>query len=186
MNADPPTISYRGASELSTDPVPEEPGASKNGSRLTQFGQIINQVFAVFTWIVLFVVLLIWAVMGALFWIPLMIRALLRFCISLIEAMFEGHKPARAARGLRDAVGFYRRGFVTAVEVVTREQIEEDQEGPVKENRLLLEFLWAALVWYLIFLLFGWIQASPMDLVDWFLSIPWGEHFSDLISRFRT
>ena len=114
-----------------------------------------------------------------------MIRAMLRFSISLIEAMFEGHKPARAAKILRDAVSFYRRGFVVAVEVVTREQIDHRDEGPVTEHRLLLEFLWALVVWYFIFLLLGWIQASPLDLWDWLISIPWGDHFGDLVQRFR-
>ena len=37
--------------------------------------------------------LVIWAVVGALFWIPLVLRAVFRFSISLIEAMFEGQKP---------------------------------------------------------------------------------------------
>ena len=130
--------------------------------------------------VVLGVALLIWAVVGAIFWIPLLIRALFRFSISLAEAMFEGHKPARAARTLLDAVNFYRRGFIVAIELVTREQIYEDEEGPVKENRLLTEFLWALVVWYFIFLLLGLIQTSPFDLLDWFLSVPWAEHMRDL------
>jgi hypothetical protein len=48
-----------------------------------------------------------------------------------------------------------------------------------------MEVLWAILVWYFIFLALGWIQASPVDLWDWFFSIPWREHFGDLVQRFR-
>ena len=149
------------------------------------YAEAVNKAFSVLTWLILSVVLLVWAVVGAVFWIPLLLRAMLRFSISLIEAMFEGHKPAKAAEILRDAVGFYRRGFVVAVEVVTREQIDRREEGPVTENRLLLEVLWALLVWYFIFLLFGWIQASPLDLIDWFFSIPWADHIRDLVDRFK-
>ena len=149
------------------------------------YAEVMNKAFSVLTWVILSVVLLVWAVVGAVFWIPLLLRAMLRFSISLIEAMFEGHKPTKAAKILRDAVSFYRRGFVVAVEVVTREQIDHREEGPVTENRLALEFLWALLVWYFIFLLFGWIQASPLDLIDWFFSIPWADHIRDLIDRFK-
>ena len=144
----------------------------------------INWLFLGLTWVILSVVLLVWAVVGAIFWIPLLVRAMLRFSISLIEAIFEGHKPTTAAKILRDAVSFYRRGFVVSIEVVTRDEIDQRQEGPVTENRLLFEFLWALLVWYFIFLLLGWIQASPLDLVDWFFSIPWAEHLRDLVGRF--
>ena len=144
----------------------------------------VNWHFLGITWVILSVVLLVWAVVGAIFWIPLLLRAMLRFSISLIEAIFEGHKPTRAAKILRDAVSFYRRGFVVAVEVVTREPVDQREEGTVTENRLLLEFLWALLVWYFIFLLFGRIQASPVDLVDWFFSIPWADYFRDLVGRF--
>ena len=159
-------------------------GEDKERGR-SPYAELASKIFSVLTWVILIVVLIVWAVVGAVFWIPLLIRAMLRFSISLIEAMFEGHKPARAAKILRDAVSFYRRGFVVAVEVVTREQIDDRDEGPVTKNRLLLEVLWALLVWYFIFLLFGWIQASPLDLIDWFFSIPWADHIRDLVDRFK-
>ena len=183
MSAEPPVYRYR------TSEGPEGPegpsGPERDGSKKgrSPYSDVVNKLFTVLTWVVLFVVLLVWAVVGAVFWIPLMIRAMLRFSISLIESMFEGHKPATAARILRDAVSFYRRGFVVAVEVVTGEQPSSQEEGPVAQNRLLLEILWALLVWYFIFLLFGWVQASPLDLIDWFFSIPWAEHFQDLSDR---
>lgn len=184
--ADPPLLSYSALGPRQPEDAEEEEENEGVGAKAVRYVRNVDKVFAFVTGLILGTVLLIWAVVGAVFWIPLMIRALIRFSISLIEAMFEGHKPARAAKVLRDAVSFYRRGFVVAVEVVTKEQVREDEEGPVMPNRLLFELLWAALVWYFIALLFGWIQASPMDLVDWFRSIPWGEHFGDLVDRFRT
>lgn len=177
---------YTPPSLRTEDVVGEEEGGMPLAARKVNatVNKSVNWIFLGITWAILAVVLLVWAVVGAIFWIPLLLRAMLRFSISHIEAIFEGHKPAEAARILRDAVSFYRRGFVVAVEVVTREPVDRREEGPVKENRLLLEFLWALLVWYFIFLLFGWIQASPMDLVDWFFSIPWADYFRDLVGRF--
>lgn len=169
---------YKSVAQGEVEPEPEvkkEPG---------KYSEVIDGIFLVLTWVILVVVLAMWAVVGAIFWIPLLVRSMLRFCLSLIEAMFEGHKPARAAGILRDAVSFYRRGFVIAVEVVTQEKVNYDDEGPVTENRLLWEFLWALLVWYFLLLLFGWIQASPLDLLDWFLSIPWTDHIRSLVDQF--
>jgi len=178
--AEPPFLSYSALGERKAEDQEGQEGDGGDGGRWSPASKVMNQVFLVLTWIILVVVLVVWALVGAIFWIPLLIRAMLRFCLSLIEAMFEGHKPTTAARSLRDAVSVYKRGFVVAIEVVTREEVEDGQEGRTTENRLLLEVLWALLVWYFIFLLMGWIQASPRDLLDWFLSIPWGEHFRDL------
>ena len=175
MTSEPPFRSYRD--------VDQDERVDEEDTGTHPYGEVVNQIFSVLTWVVLFVVLLIWAVVGAVFWIPLLLRAMLRFCVSLIESMFEGHKPSSAARILRGAVNFYRRGFVVAVEVITREEISDKAEGPVAEGRLLREILWALVVWYFIFLLFGWIQFSPLDLMDWFFSIPWAEHIRDLVDR---
>jgi hypothetical protein len=173
MMSQPPVVSYRSA---------EGPGEDGVGAIADHPAE---KILTVLTWAMLFVVLAVWTVAGAIFWIPLMFRAMIVFCISLIETAFEDKKPASAAKALRNAVGFYRRGFVVAIEVVMRTEVRGDQIEATAENRLLIEVLWAILVWYFIFLLFGWIQASPLDLVDWFISIPWAEHFGDLIQRFR-
>jgi hypothetical protein len=160
----------------------EEPDSgSDDEENVNPYLKTANTVFKVLTWAILFVVLVVWAVVGAVFWIPLLVRAMLRFCVNLIEAMFEGQKPVRAARTLKEAVSFYRRGFVVAIEVVTKEEIADAAEGPVTENRLLFEVFWALLVWYFIALLMGWIEASPLDLLDWFLAIPWTDHIRGLM-----
>jgi len=169
----PPTLSYRALG----DPV-EIKGDEPLPSRVTK---TTNRILEVLTWAILAVVLLVWAVVGAIFWIPLLLRAMLRFCISLIEAMFAGQRPTQAAKILRNAVGFYRKGFVVAVEAVTREDVPEDRRGPAGDNRLLFEVFWAALVWYFFFLWVGWIQTSPLDLWYGFLGLPWREAFAGLL-----
>jgi hypothetical protein len=150
--------------------------------RERKLAESVTRILASVRWAVLVVVLAVWAVVGVVFWIPLVLRALMRFLVSLLEAMFENQRPLEAARVLRNAVDFYRRGFVTAVELVTGEDLEGGREGPMLRNRLLLEFLWALAVWYFVFFFFGWIKASPIDLIGWFFSIPWGEHFRDLFA----
>lgn len=173
MKSQMPMIAYRQG---------DDPGA---GQQNTGEAKPAEKVLTALTWGILAIVLAVWAVVGAVFWIPLIIRAMLRFSINLIEAAFEGQKPTTAAKVLRDAVSFYRRGFLVAIEVVMGEAVDEDRMEVTTENRLLLEVLWALLVWYFIFLLLGWIQATPMDLVDWFFSIPWGDYLRDLVGRFR-
>ena len=172
MTSQPPVINYSSAGG------PGEEQAPKSDNKAA------NKILTGLTWVILFLVLSVWAVIGVVFWIPLLIRAMLRFSINLIEAAFEGQKPTSSGKVLKDAVNFYRRGFVVAIEVVMGEEVQEDREETTTENRFLLEVLWAIFVWYFIFLWFGWIQASPVDLWDWFVSIPWREHFGDLVQRF--
>jgi hypothetical protein len=171
----PPTMSYRALGE----PVEVE----EDQPAPTRVARANNKILQALTWAILAVVLLVWAVVGAIFWIPLLLRAMLRFTISLIEAMFAGQRPTRGARILRDAVGFYRGGFVVAVEAVTREDVPEDRRQPAGESRLLFEVFWAALVWYFIFLWVGWIQTSPVDLWHGFLDLPWRETLARILER---
>ena len=167
--ANSPTISYRSTGE----PVEE--------SKPSKVTRTTNKVLDALTWGILAIVLLVWAVVGAIFWIPLLLRAMLRFSISLIEAMFMGQRPTQAAKILRNAVGFYRGGFVVAVEVVTREDVPEDRRQPKGESRLMFEVFWAALVWYFFFLWIGWIQTSPLDVWNGFLGLPWREAFAGFL-----
>jgi len=146
-----------------------------------------NRLFSVITWAILFVLLAVWAIVGAFFWIPLLLRAMLRFSLGLVQSVFVGQRPDGSARILRDSVSFYRRGFVVAVETVTREKIDgESKEDPQTGNRLLLELIWAVPVWYLILFAMGWIQASPLDLWNWFAEIRWSEMLGSLIDWVRT
>jgi len=174
--ATPPTLSYRSLGE--PEEVKEKEPAPSRVVKTT------NRILQALTWGILAIVLLVWAVVGAIFWIPLLLRAMLRFSISLIEAMFMGQRPTQAAKILRNAVGFYRGGFVVAVEVVTREDVPEDRRQPQGESRLFFEVFWAALIWYLFFLWIGWIQTSPLDVWYWFVSIPWREAFAAVLERF--
>jgi hypothetical protein len=145
-----------------------------------------NSLFSGITLAVLFVLLAVWSIVGAFFWIPLLLRAMIRYSLSLVQSVFVGQRPDGAARILRDALSFYRRGFVVAVETVTKEKIDgEKKEDPQTGNRLLLELLWAVPVWYVIFFSMGWIQVSPLDMWNWFVEIRWSEMLGRLIDWVR-
>ena len=145
----------------------------------------VNKAFAGVTWVVLAIVLVVWAVVGAVFWIPLMLRKVLQFSFSHLQSVFVGKRPEGAARALQSAVSFYRRGFVVAFEVIMREEIDGDAKDPETGNLLLLELLWAVPVWYVILFGVGLIQASPVDLWNAFGSIQWGQLLGSLFDWFR-
>lgn len=172
MNGQPPAYVYRDVTEV----LPEQPPPLE---------RTVHWVFEGITWFILLVLLAVWAVLGAFFWIPLMVRALLRFSLSLLRAVLVGRRPEGAARALRDAVSFYRRGFVVAIEVVTRAELDGEARDPETGNRLLAEVIWAIPVWYLIFFSLGWIKDSPVDLWNGIASFPWMAFLGELVDWVR-
>lgn len=173
MDNQAPVIHYHTIEELDPDQV------------VASVPKTVNRIFAVVTWVILVFVLAVWTIVGALFWIPLLIRAMFRFSLSLLQSILVGQRPEGAARILRDAVSFYRRGFVVAIESVTREEIDGEAQDPQTGNRLVLELLWAILVWYLISFAMGWIHASPADLWNGFASIQWSAALGNVIDWLR-
>lgn len=159
-----PIESYEG--EEATEPQP-----------IKQTKAALNVVFKVVTAAILLLILLVWLVVGVVLWIPWVLRASFLFLFSLVESTFQGTQPTEAARVLRDAVSFYKRGFEVAIDMVTREELDDEEEVDAvrpEGGRLLKEILWAVVVWYFILLWAGTIQYSPLDLWESLKSIPWG------------
>lgn len=135
---------------------------------------------------ILGVCLAIWAVVGAIFWIPLMVRSTLHFSFALIQSMLEGEGPQKAGAILRRSVDFYRRGFIVAIEAVLGEGSAgrgRRAKGDVKlgGGRMATEVVWVVVVWYLLFWLVGIVDASPADLVRGFFELPWGAVFGSVV-----
>lgn len=147
---------------------------------------LAGQVIRWLTLGILGVCLAIWAVVGAIFWIPLIVRSTLHFSFALIQSMLAGEGPQKAGAILRRSVDFYRRGFVVATEAVLGEapragrgRTRSDVE--LGGGRMVREVLWVALVWYLLFWLVGIVDSSPADLVRGFFGLPWAALFASVV-----
>ena len=128
------------------------------------------------TWAILGVCLALWAVVGFLFWVPLLLRSMLEFTLALIQSMLEGARPVQAGRVLRDTVDFYRRGFLVAIEAVFGKLPEpERSQHPMSGSRVVMEIGWALLVWYAVLLMAGVVETTPADLWRGAAEFPWGE-----------
>lgn len=178
MSDSPSTLSYADA-----DPGSDFFGEAEQPDELTLFDRIVRAL----TWGTLSICLAVWALAGAVFWLPTMVRAVAVFSLSLVEATMKGERPEDAARALREAVTFYSRGFATAVEVVTRAPEEERgrrraeaRKRSVDFSRLAREALWALILWYLVLWIVGAVEASPVELWMTFWTFPWLELGSSL------
>jgi hypothetical protein len=162
----------------------DEPTASEKWAAQGPTEKVMNGL----TWAILLICLAIWAVIGAVFWIPLILRTMVRFSAAMAPAMLADKKPIRAAQMLRGAVSFYRRGFEVAIDVVTkeprRERAEKGEDGGLSGMQFLNEFAWAALIWYGILLFFGAIDLTPIDMWYWVAGIQWNEVLYQPIAEF--
>jgi hypothetical protein len=135
------------------------------------------------TWSILSVCLGLWAVIGFIFWVPLLLRSMLQFSFALSQSMLNGKEPVESGRILRDTVSFYRRGFTVAIEAVFRENREEDhrpahakeREEPLSVRHYLREVGWAIVFWYVIFFVTGAVEASPVDGWIALATMPWAD-----------
>lgn len=130
-------------------------------------------------WAVLAVCAGVWSVLGAVFWIPLLLRGIAAYSFALVSAMLAGRKPEKAAEALHDAMTFYWRGFRVTVEMVTRQPeahdraTSEEEDDGLQAFALLNELAWVLLIWYAILLTAGVVDRTPLDLWHWLAGIPW-------------
>jgi hypothetical protein len=130
------------------------------------------------TWGILSVCLALWAVIGFIFWVPLLFRSMIHFSLALSQSMLQGTRPVEAGRVLREAVDFYRRGFTVAIAAVFRRPSVADKAHkakPLSARRWMFEITWTVLFWYLVLLGVGVIETSPVDLWNAVVGLPWGE-----------
>jgi len=131
------------------------------------------------TWGILSVCLALWAVIGFIFWVPLLLRSMIHFSLALSQSMLQGSRPDEAGRILRETVGFYRRGFTVAIAAVFgRAPVQKVQKGRspgLSAKRLVFEVLWAALFWYAALYLMGFIATSPADAWNALIGLPCAE-----------
>jgi hypothetical protein len=126
----------------------------------------------------------IWAVVGAVFWIPLLVRTMVLFSVALIQATLDGKQPSAAAQTLREAVTFYRRGFLVTRSAVLGEPLDQPPApANIDVGRLLREMVWAAVIWWAVLALFG-IAWSPGEIWSWLVGGPIGQALGRLADGF--
>jgi len=141
----------------------------------------------VLSWGILAICLFVWTVVGAFFWIPLLLRRIVTYSVALVPSTLTNRKPERSAARLRGAMSFYARGYKVTAEMVTRGPGRRERPGPslaVEEVEpptmpMVGEVLWAAVVWYAILFLLGVVHGTPLDLWRWVDGFPWGERVVD-------
>ena len=166
-----PTVDYR------SDRVPHVPDAQQEPrSRITE----------VATRVALSVAVAIWAVVGFLIWVPLLLRRIATFVVELTYVTLTDGDPNPAAKRLRAAANFYRRGFVTAVRSVLTPGEGAADAGPGPDTStparpILQEVAWALVVWYPVLLWLGIAEWTPEDLWNAAAAVPWQEIGMDVV-----
>ena len=183
-NGDPVTLHYR----ATAGPVaaPEEAKPVKRSFR-PDSDNLADRILHWLTLAILGVVLAVWAVVGAVFWLPILVRTMFRFSLALIQSTMDDERPEGSASMLRNAVGFYRRGFVVAIDAVLP-QAPPLREGKIRRERIegrrmLRELGWAVAIWYVVLWGLG-IAPSPGEIGSSILGWPWGDAFGSLWEGF--
>lgn len=129
-----------------------------------------------FTWLFLGVCLLVWAVVGFLLWIPRLLRSMARFSVALVQATITESSADEAARDLRSAADFYKRGFSGAIGAIRSTRGEQPEGGRRIEVGLIMrEIAWALVFWYVVLWAMGVSVWTPADYWAAFGEVPWGE-----------
>lgn len=139
------------------------------------------------TWGALAICVAVWAVVGFLLWLPLLLRHIVAFIVSLTYATLTDGDMADAARRLRGAASFYRRGFESAVGSVLfgRDGTSSPESSPrrsLSARPILLECAWALVVWYPVLLWLGVAEWTPADVWSSIAGLPWSEVATDVVT----
>jgi len=92
---------------------------------------------------VLVVALVIWSVVGFVFWIPLLIRQITMFSVLILHATLTNQDPSAAGVGLDLAVTFYANGFRKIISAMYRERHTGSEAGmEFRPLRFMAEMAW--------------------------------------------
>ena len=114
----------------------------------------------------------VWAVVGAVFWLPVVLGSILHFGVAHLQAMLDGRVPHEAGAGLRSAASFYMRGFAAALDVA-RPMAAGSSGGrlssfadkdPIQKGRLLGATGWAFVSWYAALFIVGALDWPHLEL----------------------
>jgi hypothetical protein len=105
-----------------------------------------------------------WAVIGFLFWIPLLVRATASVGVAVLSSALSDDDPARVTIAFERAASFYARGFRLIHEVLfpqtTRWVVPKEQDRSPYWTRLALDTAWTVVFWGS-FALMGYRMFAP-------------------------
>ena len=108
--------------------------------------------------VLLAVVLSIWAVIGFLFWVPLIVRATVGFCITATYANLVAPNAGVPNQRLQHAALFYVNGFRSIARGVLQPHASEPSLIPTfRSGRFLAEALWALFFWWVSLLILAYL-----------------------------
>lgn len=110
--------------------------------------------------IILVVTLTVWAIIGLIFWIPLLLRATTVFSAMIFHAAITKQNSNTTKNSLEAAASFYFNGFRNAINIMKNEVPNSKAIVELRLPVVILEIIWAGLIWLAIFYL--WKQ----DIID--------------------
>lgn len=108
---------------------------------------IAKRITSVLLRLMMLVVWAIWAPIGFLLWIPLLVRTTSVFVGFVVHAAITGQDPSHLRQHLEAAIDFWFAGFRFARETVLAEGREVRRPFESQTSRVLLEVLWAVAFW---------------------------------------
>ncbi len=139
----------------------------------------MNKLIGIIMWLVLLVVGIIWAIVGLLLWIPLLVRVTTVFSAMVIHATVTGQKPDALRSHLESACRFYPEGFRIAFEVVHMPISANPKSIEIRLWPVFGECLWTATFWIFLLMIFHVTLLVPVwaamtvifaAIRDWFLT----------------
>jgi len=165
-----------GAEELVYTP----PGLEREEQEDTESVSWITEIL---TWSFVAVCLTIWAAVGFLLWIPRLIRSMVKFSVALMQATITESTADEAARDLRSAADFYKRGFSGAVAAIRSTRGEQPEGGRhIEAAPLIREVAWAMTFWYVVLWAMGVSVWTPADFWAAFNELPWGDLWNRVVA----
>lgn len=151
-SSSPPT-----SAKLVPTPIIEAPVA--------QLGSTSEQIAEGIQLAVCSILVVVWAIVGFVFWIPFLTRAIAAYTVAVLGATFTGSSLYSAQRGLDTAVRFWFGGFQAVL--AARLAIHSKQNPFATVPAPMISGMLEALFHHLLFTLLFWAIAAALFVVPW-------------------
>jgi hypothetical protein len=126
--------------------------------------------------VTLLIALLIWSVIGFVFWIPMMVYAIVRFSALVVYATIVDADPKTIGAHLERSVRFYLQGFRNIIRAIKGRQrwpSTGEEQFQVKPMVLIGHIMWTLLFWVGSWFLGVWIWSTFVSAPS--TSAPYGK-----------